>query len=116
MRGEKKPEPSVPFTMTRSQPSTCLGAWPSCLTDACWSTEKVGPIWLVTPNGEKFPVAHVPAVYYQGQNGMPGVFPVTHYATDHLCLSHLCRTRRVWRRAGLGPRQTGADANIRQPG
>ena len=45
-------------------------------------TEKVGPIWLVTQQGEKTPVANVPAVLYQGQGGMFAVFLSPHYAKD----------------------------------
>ena len=37
-------------------------------------TEKVGPVWLVTQQGEKTPVANAPAVLYQGQGGMLGAF------------------------------------------
>ncbi len=51
--------------------------------DACSITEKVGPVWLVTQQGEKTPVANVPAVLYQGQGGMLGVFVSPNYATDH---------------------------------
>jgi glucose/arabinose dehydrogenase len=46
-------------------------------------TEKVGPVWLVTPQGAKTPIANVPAVLYQGQGGMLGVFVSPNYATDH---------------------------------
>src|SRR5204863_4401757 len=46
-------------------------------------TEKVGPVWLVTQQGEKTAVENVPAVLYQGQGGMLGVFASPHYATDH---------------------------------
>src|SRR4030095_15752575 len=46
-------------------------------------TEKVGPVWLVTQKGEKTPVENVPAVLYQGQGGMLGVFVSPRYATDH---------------------------------
>ena len=46
-------------------------------------TEKVGPVWLVTQQGDKMPVAHVPAVAAQGQGGMLGVFLAPGYATDH---------------------------------
>jgi glucose/arabinose dehydrogenase len=46
-------------------------------------TEKVGPVWLVTQQGEKTPVANAPAVLYQGQGGMLGIFLSPHYATDH---------------------------------
>ena len=50
---------------------------------ACWSPRTVGPVWVVTPHGEKTPVAHVPAVLHQGQGGMLGIFLSPHYATDH---------------------------------
>jgi len=43
----------------------------------------VGPVWLVTQQGEKIQVGNTPAVYYQGQNGMHGVFLSPHYASDH---------------------------------
>jgi glucose/arabinose dehydrogenase len=46
-------------------------------------TEKVGPVWLVSQQGQKIQVANTPPVYYQGQNGMHGVFLSPHYATDH---------------------------------
>jgi len=46
-------------------------------------TEKIGPIWLVSPQGEKIaPLSGTPPVYWQGQNGMLGVFLSPHYATD----------------------------------
>jgi glucose/arabinose dehydrogenase len=81
--GELKPEASLPFTMT--QVATFNLPWRiAFLPDGrMLVTEKVGPIWLVTTKGEKFPVANVPASYYQGQNGMLGVFLSPHYATDH---------------------------------
>ena len=38
-------------------------------------TEKIGPVWLVSPQGQKIaPVANTPPVYWQGQNGMMGVY------------------------------------------
>src|SRR5262245_65162323 len=45
-------------------------------------TEKVGPIWLVTQQGQKTPVENVPEVLYERQGGMLGVFLSPHYATD----------------------------------
>jgi glucose/arabinose dehydrogenase len=40
-------------------------------------------VWLVSAEGEKIsPVAGTPAVYWQGQNGMHGVFISPRYATD----------------------------------
>jgi aldose sugar dehydrogenase len=81
--GEQKPEASLPFTMTTV--STFELPWRlAFLPDGrMLITEKVGPIWLVTQQGEKVPVANTPPVYWQGQNGMHGVFLSPHYATDH---------------------------------
>jgi aldose sugar dehydrogenase len=45
-------------------------------------TEKVGPVWIATQTGEKVMVTGTPAVYWQGQNGMLGVFLSPTYATD----------------------------------
>jgi glucose/arabinose dehydrogenase len=45
-------------------------------------TEKPGPVWLVSQKGEKIQVENTPPVYWQGQNGMHGVFLSPHYATD----------------------------------
>ena len=46
-------------------------------------TEKIGPVWLVSPQGEKIAaLSGTPPVYWQGQNGMLGVFVSPHYATD----------------------------------
>jgi glucose/arabinose dehydrogenase len=46
-------------------------------------TEKIGPVWLVSPQGQKIsPVANTPPVYWQNQNGMLGVYVSPNYATD----------------------------------
>ena len=81
--GGQKPEPSLPFAMT--QVATFNLPWRlAFLPDRrMLITEKVGPIWLVTQEGAKTPVANVPPVLYQGQGGMLGVFLSPHYATDH---------------------------------
>jgi aldose sugar dehydrogenase len=81
--GTLKPEPELPFTMT--QVATFNRPWRiAFLPDGRMIiTEKVGPVWLVTPQGAKTPIANVPAVLYQGQGGMLGVFLSPHYATDH---------------------------------
>jgi glucose/arabinose dehydrogenase len=81
--GRLKPEADLPFTMT--QVATFNRPWRvAFLPDGrMLVTEKVGPVWLVTPQGEKTPVDHVPAVLYQGQGGMLGIFLSPHYATDH---------------------------------
>jgi glucose/arabinose dehydrogenase len=81
--GELKPEPSLPFTMT--QVATFNLPWRiAFLPDGrMLITEKVGPVWLVTQQGEKTPVDNVPAVFYGGQLGMQGVFLSPQYAKDH---------------------------------
>jgi aldose sugar dehydrogenase len=81
--GEQTPESSLPFTMT--QVATFNLPWRiAFLPDGrMLITEKVGPVWLVTQQGEKTPVANVPAVLSQGQGGMLGVFISPRYATDH---------------------------------
>jgi len=80
--GEQKPEASLPFNMT----TVASFEYPwrlAFLPDGrLLITEKVGPLWLVTQQGDKILVAGTPPVYWQGQNGMLGVFLSPHYATD----------------------------------
>src|SRR3954469_7675997 len=80
--GEQKPEASLPFTMTTV--ATFKLPWRlAFLPDGrMLITEKPGPVWLVSQQGEKMLVANTPAVYFQGQNGMMGVFVSPHYADD----------------------------------
>jgi glucose/arabinose dehydrogenase len=81
--GDQKPESGLPFTMTTV--ATFQLPWRlAFLPDGrMLITEKVGPVWLVSAQGQKIsPVANTPAVYWQGQNGMHGVFVSPHYATD----------------------------------
>src|SRR6266508_435221 len=80
---ELKPESSPPFTMTRVE--TFKLPWRvAFLPDGrMLVTEKVGPVWLVTQQGEKTPVDNVPPVLWQGQGGMLGVYLSPTYATDH---------------------------------
>src|SRR5258705_6000652 len=80
--GEQKPEASLPFTMTTV--TTFELPWRlAFLPDGrMLITEKVGPVWLVSQQGEKIPVDNTPAVYWQRQNGMLGVCVSTHYAID----------------------------------
>src|SRR5436305_8164996 len=81
--GEQKPEASQPFIMTTV--TTFNLPWRlAFLPDGrMLITEKVGPVWLVTQQGAKTPVANAPAVLHQGQGGMLGVFLSPHYETDH---------------------------------
>jgi len=81
--GELKPEASLPFTIT--QVATFNLPWRiAFLPDGrMLITEKVGPLWVVTQQGEKTQVENVPAVFYERQLGMQGVFLSPHYANDH---------------------------------
>jgi aldose sugar dehydrogenase len=82
--GEQKPEATMPFTMTPA-PATFELPWRiAVLPDGrMLITEKVGPIWLVSAKGEKIaPIANTPSVYWQGQNGMLGVYTSPAFATD----------------------------------
>ena len=82
--GTLKPETDLPFTMT--QVATFNRPWRiAFLPDGrMLVTEKVGPVWLVTPQGEKTEIANAPKVLYQGQGGMLGVFTSPKYATDRV--------------------------------
>jgi aldose sugar dehydrogenase len=82
--GDQKPEVTLPFEMTPA-PATFELPWRiAFLPDGrMLVTEKIGPIWLVSATGEKIaPLGGTPAVYWQGQNGMLGVYVSPHYATD----------------------------------
>src|SRR6266446_2061471 len=80
--GEQKSEASLPFIMTTV--ATFNLPWRlAFLPDGrMLVTEKVGPVWLVSPPGEKIQVDNTPPVFWQRQNGMHGVFVSPHYATD----------------------------------
>jgi glucose/arabinose dehydrogenase len=80
--GAQKPEASVPFNMTTV--ATFELPWRlAFLPDGrMLITEKVGPLWLVTQGGQKVVVSNTPPVYWQGQNGMLGVFISPKYTTD----------------------------------
>src|SRR3990167_3053905 len=80
--GAKTPETSLPFTMT--QVATFNLPWRiAFLPDGrMLVTEKVGPVWLVTQQGEKTSVGNAPKVQYGGQGGMLGVYVSPKYATD----------------------------------
>lgn len=81
--GTQPSDANLPFTMT--QVTTFNLPWRiAFLPDGrMLITEKVGPLWLVTQDGTKRPVANVPAVLSQGQGGMLGVYLSPNYATDH---------------------------------
>jgi glucose/arabinose dehydrogenase len=81
--GEGKTDSVLPFTMTRV---TTFGLpWRiAFLPDGrMLVTEKIGPVWLVSPDGQKIaPLGNTPPVYWQNQNGMLGVYVSPNYATD----------------------------------
>ena len=81
--GEQQPEPGLPFNMTQVA-SFDLPWRIAFLPDGrMLVTEKVGRVVLVSQQGVKTELRGVPPSYYQGQNGMLGVFLSPHYATDH---------------------------------
>ncbi len=80
--GEQKPEASLPFTMTTVATFTLPWRLAFLPDGRMLITEKVGPVWLVSPQGQKILVGNTPPVYWQGQNGMLGVFLSPTYATD----------------------------------
>lgn len=81
--GTLKPEPDLPFTMTKVAEFNRPWRIAFLPDGRMLVTEKVGPVWLVTQQGEKTPVANAPEVLFQGQGGMLGIFVSPHYATDH---------------------------------
>src|SRR5215470_6184600 len=80
--GEQKPEPNVPFNMTTVTTFTLPWRLAFLPDGRMLVTEKVGPVWLVTQQGQKIMVGNTPPVYWQGQNGMLGVFISPRYSTD----------------------------------
>jgi len=83
--GAQKPEASLPFAMTTA--ATFELPWRlAFLPDGrMLVTEKVGPIWLVSQQGQKIAtVGNTPPVYWQGQSGMHGIFLSPHFATDQM--------------------------------
>ena len=82
--GAQKAEASLPFNMTKVA-SFDTQIWRiAFLPDGRFlAAEKGGRLWLMTQQGAKTAVANVPAVLYQGQGGLMGVFLSPHYATDH---------------------------------
>lgn len=81
--GALPPEPSLPFKMTPV--ATFNLPWRIALLPdgRMLITEKVGPVWLVTPEGVKTPVANVPKSVLSNQGGMLGVYTSPNYASDH---------------------------------
>ncbi len=82
--GTLQSDTNLPFTVTKVVADLKLPWRIAFLPDGrMLVTEKVGPVWLITPTGEKTPVDNVPASSYSGQVGMLGVFLSPKYATDN---------------------------------
>src|ERR1700759_2896350 len=81
--GTQKSDPNLPFTVT--QVTTLNLPWKiAFLPDGrMLITQKVGGLWLVTQQGAKTQVANVPAVLWEGQGGMLGVYVSPYYAQAH---------------------------------
>ena len=81
--GDQKPEPSLPLTITKIASFETQVWRMAFLPDGRFlAAEKGGRVWLMTQQGAKTAVANVPAVLYQGQGGLLGVFVSPHYAKD----------------------------------
>ncbi len=87
--GEQPAETNLPFTTTTV--ATFKLPWRlAFLPDGrMLVTEKAGPVWLVSQQGEKIPVGNTPAVYVEGQNGMLGGICVAPLRDRSHHLSHL---------------------------
>jgi glucose/arabinose dehydrogenase len=81
--GTQAPESTQPFTMTQVAAFNLPWRIAFLPDGRMLITEKVGPVWLVTQDGKKTPIANAPAVLSRGQGGMLGIFLSPHYATDH---------------------------------
>src|SRR2546425_11084335 len=81
--GELKPQPDLPFTMTQVAEFKLPWRMAFLPDGRMLITEKVGPVWLVTQQGEKTPVDNVPAALWRGEGGRLGGVGSAAYATDH---------------------------------
>jgi glucose/arabinose dehydrogenase len=81
--GEQKPETDLPFTMTTVSNFELPWRVAFLPSGQMLVTEKIGPVWLLSADGTKIStLLNTPPVYWQGQNGMLGVFVSPKYATD----------------------------------
>jgi glucose/arabinose dehydrogenase len=81
--GDLNPEPGLPFTMTTVANFKLPWRLAFLPDGRMLITEKPGPVWLVTQQGEKIQVENTPKVYWEGQSGMHGVFLSPDYAKSH---------------------------------
>jgi glucose/arabinose dehydrogenase len=81
--GDQKADADLPFTITKVASLDVPWRIAFLPDGRMLVTEKVGRVQLVTPQGDKTELEGVPPSWFQGQNGMLGVFLSPHYAKDH---------------------------------
>lgn len=87
--GDQPSDPNLPFNLTKVAEFNLPWRIAFLPDGRMLVTEKVGPVWLVTQQGEKTPIANVPEVVYGGQGGMLGVYVSPDYATtSHIYLTY----------------------------
>ncbi|MBI1354116.1 MAG: PQQ-dependent sugar dehydrogenase [Acidobacteria bacterium] len=81
--GDQQAEATLPFNLTTTDDFELPWRIAFLPDGRMLVTEKIGPIWLVSAEGRKIaPLGGTPPVYWQGQNGMLGIYLSPHYATD----------------------------------
>jgi aldose sugar dehydrogenase len=81
--GEQKPDPNQPFTMTTTTNFELPWRIAFLPDGRMLVTEKIGPVWLVSKEGQKIAaLGGTPPVYWSGQSGMLGVYVSPNYVTD----------------------------------
>jgi glucose/arabinose dehydrogenase len=81
--GTQQADTNLPFNMTTVSTFTLPWRMAFLPDGRMLITEKVGPVWLVSADGQqKTMLGNTPAVYWQGQSGMLGVYVSPKYATD----------------------------------
>jgi glucose/arabinose dehydrogenase len=80
--GTQQPDANMPFNMTTVTTFTLPWRMAFLPDGRMLVTEKVGPVWLVTQDGQKTMLSGTPPVYWSGQSGMLGVYLSPKYATD----------------------------------
>ncbi len=80
--GEQRAESRLPFQLTTVATFNLPWRMAFLPDGRMLVTEKVGPVWLVTPQGQKTKIANTPAVYWYDQSGMHGVYLSPRYRTD----------------------------------
>ena len=80
--GTQQSDTNLPFNMTTVTTFTYPWRMAFLPDGRMLVTEKVGPVWLVTPEGQKTILSGTPPVYWSGQSGMLGVYVSPKYATD----------------------------------